>query len=618
MWTKKIVAAALSFSFIAICRGGDASAYSGHDYTAAQWSLRVTDMQHVWETATGSGVVVAVIDSGVDSSHPDLSGAVIPGYNIYTGGRFEKHESLEKSRDKTGHGTSVAGVISAKSNGFGVTGVAPNSTILPISIVGNENDIQGEVRQLALGVDLALLAGADIINISLGSYGDIDTKYKDIMCGAVKRAWDKGVISVVASGNGGYEINSEVFPASCPEAVSVGSVDSSLSVSPFSSYDPSVDFAAPGDYIVTTAGEQQDTLYTEESGTSMAAPFAAGVAALIKERNPDLTPSEILSRMTSSAVDLGPPGRDVFYGAGLLNPAGALGLDAVVKAVAHVSMLGPSRQSPNTVSVVPSKNTTFDAYEITLKDSTGGIETRMIDGRQVRFSVPANFDGTLFLSGITSLGKVESFPLTVRGYQEQRRSVVISRVRLTVGRDQRAVVRWSADFINEEDTGYFSVTLVDASEYLSVWDDETLSARAGKKARKVRMKFSRLHQYSMYAVVSWVSKGGADTDSYWSRVRKATSGVAIDYAEEAGDGKSVIYGHINNNVKRSVCKKHCGGFDVILATKGGYTYKTTSINDGAFIGVVPSSGGETLPVVATVKGKKAVDSGKHVTLKLNN
>ena len=125
VWAKKLIIIPVVLSSMVSPLRASAETRSLPDYRPTQWSLRIADMESVWREATGYGVTVAVIDSGVDASHPDLLGSVLPGYDVSIGGKFLKHQNVADSVDHEGHGTSVAGVITANRDGAGVTGVWP-------------------------------------------------------------------------------------------------------------------------------------------------------------------------------------------------------------------------------------------------------------------------------------------------------------------------------------------------------------------------------------------------------------------------------------------------------------------------------------------------------------
>jgi hypothetical protein len=616
VWAKKLIIIPVVLSFIASPVRASSETRSLPDYSSAQWSLRIADMESVWREATGYGVTIAVIDTGVDASHPDLLGSVLPGYDVSIRGKFVKHQNVSDSIDHEGHGTSVAGVITANRDGVGITGVAPDAMILPIAIDDSDVSVSTQIGQIVTAIELAASSGVDFVNISLGTYGELESQDKGSICGAIYSARLKGVLTFVASGNNGDAGNELVTPGSCPHAVSIGSVDSTLNVSSFSSFDPEIDFTAPGEYIVTTSARYKGELYEESSGTSFSAPYAAGIAALVLEKDPTATPDEVLDSMKRAAVDKGPVGDDVFYGSGVLDASLSVGLNMSLKDTAHVSLLPPSMYSPDTVSIVPSKNAAFTKYKVLVK-SARNVETREFGGHEVRFKIPEGFDGSLEIFGVNGDAVTTGFPLSL-GVPADVLSVEIAKVRLSRSRDGRAVVKWSADIKNTSDKGYFLVTLVDRSGAVSAYDTGSLAKRVGIQKRSAVMRFKRFWQYDMYAEVSWVSREYGVINTAFSKVTRATAGAALDFAVRAGDTKSVVQGHINKSQRDSVCSKRCGGQTVKITSYGRLISITVLMNDGTFISVVPARNGRTVPIVATIGSKKKTNSGAAVSLKLDD
>lgn len=616
VWAKKLIIIPVVLSSMVSPLRASAETLSLPDYRPTQWSLRIADMESVWREATGYGVTVAVIDSGVDASHPDLLGSVLPGYDVSIGGKFLKHQNVSDSVDHEGHGTSVAGVITANRDGAGVTGVAPDAMILPIAIEDSSLSVSTQIEQIVTAIELAVSSGVDFMNISLGTYGELESQDKGSICGAIYSARLKGVLTFVASGNNGDTGNELVTPGSCPHAVSIGSVDPALHVSSFSSFDPEIDFTAPGEYIVTTSSRYKDELYEESSGTSFSAPYAAGVAALVLERSPTATPDEVLDSMKRAAVDKGPVGDDVFYGSGVLDASIAVGLNTSLRDTAHISLLHPSVSSPDTVSIVPSKNAAFTKYRVVAK-SARNVETWEFGGHEVRFKIPEGFNGSLEIFGVNGDAVTTGFPLSL-GIPAAVWSVEITKVRLSRNRDGLAVVKWSADIKNASDEGYFLVTLIDRSDVVSEYDTPSLAKRVGAQKRSAVMRFKRFWQYDMYAEVSWISRDYGVIHAAISKVTKATAGAALDIAVKAGDTKAIVQGHINESQRRSVCGRRCGGQTVKITSYGRLISTTVLINDGTFISVVPARDGRTAPIVVTIGSKNKTSSGVAVSLKLDD
>jgi membrane-anchored mycosin MYCP len=285
--------------------------------------------------ATGAGVRVAVIDSGVDADAPALRGRVAAGADFL-------HHDVDGRQDCNGHGTEVASLIAGRSIGdSGFQGLAPGATIVPVRVSEEEDDPNGgttgdhvSLAGFADAIDWAVGEGrADVINLSLVT-GKGDTPVRD----AIARALDKGVVVVAAAGNhgGAQDTDPTPFPAAYPGVIGVGAVDSSGVRAPFSQHGDYVDVTAAGDNVtVALPGGGLDM----GSGTSFAAPFVAATAALIEQRFPGAGPAEVARRIEAT-TDPAPGGpvsggpvsagsgddaaRNPEYGFGLLNPYRAL------------------------------------------------------------------------------------------------------------------------------------------------------------------------------------------------------------------------------------------------------------------------------------------------------
>jgi subtilisin family serine protease len=274
-----------------------------------QWGLPMISAPAAWNTTTGSAsVIVAVVDTGVDSSHPDLTGKVLAGYNFVA--------NSTNASDDNMHGTFVSGIIAAGGNdGIGMAGVCWACKILPVKVLDSAGS--GTTFNVARGIDYAVAHGAAVINLSLGASTGNST-----LQAAVDNAWAAGVIVVAASGNSGGAVS---YPAAYDHAIAVGSVNSSKQKSSFSSYGTQLDLMAPGGSVLgtlCTCGAYHGG-YGTGSGTSFSAPHVAGVVALlisagITDKN------AIVSRLKSTATDIGAAGFDTLTGWGIVNAYGAI------------------------------------------------------------------------------------------------------------------------------------------------------------------------------------------------------------------------------------------------------------------------------------------------------
>ena len=247
---------------------------------------------------TGGGIKVAIVDSGIDTNHPDLP-SVITGYNfINSSGNYE---------DDLGHGTNVAGCIAAQDNTIGMVGISPDVDLY-IAKVLNNSDIYWN-DDLASAIEWCTSNGMDIINISLAGTAGSDAY---MVANAIDDAYNAGALSFVAAGNNSD--NYCMFPASHDTSIAVSALDSSGDVlADYSNYGSDIEFCAPGDVYTTDMTGAWCTC----AGTSFACPLAAGVAACIWQENPSMTNVEIQELMQFHARDIGAVGRDNYYGDGI-------------------------------------------------------------------------------------------------------------------------------------------------------------------------------------------------------------------------------------------------------------------------------------------------------------
>jgi subtilisin family serine protease len=246
-------------------------------------------------------VRVGVVDSGVDAAHPALRGRVLDGIDFVDGG--------PGTHDPLGHGTQVAGIIA----GRGV-GVAETALIVPVRVVDARGS--GTVKRLAVGIRWAADSDVRVINASVEASGPAATLEE-----ALDYAWARRAVVVAISGNQGGAVQ---WPAAYPKAIAVGALDRGDSLARFSGRGVGLDLVAPGVGIPTLVAGGG---YANATGTSTAAPFVAGAAALLLGQEPGLTNDELIERLRGSARDLGHAGPDARYGAGMLDIAAALAGD---------------------------------------------------------------------------------------------------------------------------------------------------------------------------------------------------------------------------------------------------------------------------------------------------
>ncbi|MDQ7095558.1 S8 family serine peptidase [Desulfosporosinus sp. PR] len=341
-------------------------------YYEDQWSITNGDVQGAWGMgATGQGVTIAVVDTGVDLDHPDLQDNLVPGYNAIT-----RSEVPGACQDDNGHGTHVAGIAAAERNDVGIVGVAYRAKIMPIKAMDSEGN--GYNDAIASGIVWAADHGAKIINLSLGSE---NVTSSDILQKSVTYAFNKGCLLVSAAGN--YDPSTEEnpgigYPASDPQVIAVSATDRNNTVAPYSITGPEVSLAAPGDEITSDWWSKTDGPgYAKASGSSMAAPFVAGEAALIWGQHPAWPRDQVVKAMEVGVKDLGTLGRDDSYGYGLVDVKLAVSLANQVQETlpspAKVGPLGGNVQT-SAGSTVFSLTAPFQAF-----DTSANVVLQQVD-----------------------------------------------------------------------------------------------------------------------------------------------------------------------------------------------------------------------------------------------
>ncbi|WP_196279029.1 S8 family serine peptidase [Catellatospora vulcania] len=284
--------------------------------------LRTTEAHRITE---GAGVTVAVIDSGVDATHPDLRGSVLPGVDL------TKEGPGNGWTDKEGHGTGMAGLIAAHGK---VKGLAPAAKILPVreSILG-----VGTTTEIVDAIKWATAQQVDVISISLAMHLDDAT-----MRTAVTEALNADIVVVAGAGN--TPDTAVGFPAAIPGVVAVAGVGRNGEHSEISVTGAGIVISAPSDDITSTG---LDHGWRKGTGTSDATAIVAGAIALIRARYPDLSGPDVVHRLVATAVDKGPAGRDAKYGFGVLDLVSALTEDVPPLASASAAASAPANPAPD-------------------------------------------------------------------------------------------------------------------------------------------------------------------------------------------------------------------------------------------------------------------------------
>ncbi|WP_237144199.1 S8 family peptidase [Pontibacter pamirensis] len=333
-----------------------------------QWGHDAIDAPEAWNAGyRGAGARVAVLDTGFDLTHPDLE----PNIDMAASKSFVPGEDLQYSLpDPFSHGTHVAGTIAAADNSFGIIGVAPEAKLILVKVLSDEGS--GAFSWVMDGIVHATDQGADVINMSLSAYFPRNGKFRDennkvifddkalqktvvALSKVTTYAFQRGVTVIAAAGNDGINQNEDrnyvVMPAEAPHVISISATaPRGWALAPFTAFldypasytnygTPEVDLAAPGGDVsyagdeivtigfVTAPAYVFDLVFSTgngswywSGGTSMAAPHAAGVAALVIGKNGgDMKPAQVETTLRNSAEDLGKPGRDPFYGHGRVN-----------------------------------------------------------------------------------------------------------------------------------------------------------------------------------------------------------------------------------------------------------------------------------------------------------
>jgi type VII secretion-associated serine protease mycosin len=294
-----------------------------------QWHLTYLNVAAAHAQSQGDGVVVAVVDSGVNGNHPDLVGNVLPGVDVSGAGAPNGLEDLN------GHGTGMAGLIAAHGhgNGDGVLGIAPRAKILPV------RDEQGKgptPDSIVAGINAAVKSGAKVISISQGGT-DLPALRE-----AVESALSADAVVVASIGNKPKEVLPG-FPASYDGVIAVGATDQNGNIAAVTVAGNAIVLTAPGMRIVST---DRVGGYRIADGTSDSTAIVAGAAALIRSKYPDLPAKEVVHRLTATATDKGPPGRDPQYGFGVLNLVAALTADVPPAAPSAAPSRGANSTGP--------------------------------------------------------------------------------------------------------------------------------------------------------------------------------------------------------------------------------------------------------------------------------
>lgn len=353
-------------------------------YFGSSWHLAKINASTAWDSSTGSGVTVAVLDTGVDAAHPDLSSRIVPGWNF--------HDNNSNTSDVHGHGSAVAGAAAATmNNAIGVAAIAGQARIMPIRIA--DANAYAYWSTVAQGLTWAADNGARVANISY-----VGVAGSSAVQSAAQYMKNKGGLVVVCAGNN----NRDEGIAPTTAMIPVSATDENDLKTSFSSWGGFVAMSAPGINVWTT---QRGGTYGQWWGTSIASPVTAGVVALMMARKPTLSAAQVESLLYASAVDLGASGRDPVFGHGRVDAAAAL------RAVDGATASTTDTQAPTVSLASPSGGSTVSglvSVGVNASDDTGVSRVDLlVNGAVVASDTSAPFafswDSTRVSNGSTTL-----------------------------------------------------------------------------------------------------------------------------------------------------------------------------------------------------------------------
>ena len=357
---------------------------------SSQWHLNAIQSPYAWSVTQGSSsVVIAVIDSGADLTHPDLSSALVPGWDFLTG-----TANAQDSGGDSGHGTAVSGTAAAATdNGTGVAGVGWSTKIMPLKVVDSTGS--ATYSNLASAITYAADHGVRIINVSLAGSTASST-----LQSAENYAWNKGTVIFAAAGNSSS--SALVYPAADPNVVAVSATDVNGTFASFSNYGSWIDLSAPGNNILTTMiGGGYGSWY----GTSFSSPIAAGVAALVLSLKPGLSNSALVNLLEQNTDDLGATGWDERFGYGQVN--------------AYKAVLAAGTSVTDTTLPVVSITSPGNGTTVAGTISVQGSATDNTGVTSIQFSV----DGVVVVSTTSS---PYSFSLNTRNYSNANHTLKVT------------------------------------------------------------------------------------------------------------------------------------------------------------------------------------------------
>ena len=387
------------------------SLYVNDPYYGQEWHLPKIGATTAWDTRTGGGITIAILDTGTDPAHPDLIPQFVPGWNAY--------DNNNNTGDVYGHGTMTAGTAAAAgNNSVGVSGVAFGSKIMPIRITDTSG--YGYYSTMASGITWAADHGARVASISF-----LGVTASSTVISAAQYMRSKGGVVIAAAGNTGAL---ESYPAT-DYITSVSATDWDNSMAGWSSTGNYVDLAAPGVNIVTTTSGGG---YSGVSGTSFSSPVVAGVYALVMSANPTLGPTQLDGIMFSTATDLGAAGKDPQYGWGVVNASAA-----VTKATQSSASDSTAPVVKITTPTASAKLSGLAPIDVTATDNIAVVRVELyVNGSLYATDIVDPFNFILDTSGFADGGAT----LVSKGYDAAGNAGTSASVAVTIANDTTAPV----------------------------------------------------------------------------------------------------------------------------------------------------------------------------------
>ncbi len=382
-----VVSATLSDEAVKKLRGHPDVAYVEEDVVLSAlaqtvpWGVSRIHADLVWPTGnTGKGIKVAILDTGIDSTHPDL--VVVGGIN-FAGTTKDGSTNSADWADGHGHGTHCAGIVAARNNDIGVVGVAPEAALYAVKVLSDSGT--GYTSDIIQGLDWCAANGIQVVSMSLGGGGTTSLQ------AACDNAYAKGVVLVAAAGNSSGPV---MYPAAYSSVIAVSATDSTDHLAYFSNYGPQIAVAAPGVNIYST---YKGGSYAYMSGTSMACPHVSGTAALVWASGAT-SAQAVRARLTSTADDLGPVGYDTSYGYGLVDAqkaaaGGSTPVDNPPKVALTAPAQGATVSKTVTVQATASDDKGVTQVEFLVDGVRIGLDTTAGDGWSASWDTTRSPDG---------------------------------------------------------------------------------------------------------------------------------------------------------------------------------------------------------------------------------